>query len=82
MGGGGALTLSVFNVDLTSVGGLVSVGVHILLLMQVAVPSGEDVTNMLLEAVEVTGVFLTCTNHKRQSAALLWALDIHSKVML
>ena len=41
-----------------------------------------DVTNILIEAVEVTGVSLTPTNHDRQSAALLWAPDIHSNMML
>ena len=45
-------------------------------------PSGVDVINMLMEAVEVTGVFLTSTNHEKQSAALLQVPDIHSKVML
>ena len=35
-----------------------------------------------MEALEVTGVSLTSTNHERQSAALLWAPDIQSKVML
>ena len=74
--------LSVFDVVLTSVGGLVSVGICILLLVWAAGPSGVDVTNMLMEAVEVTGVFLTSTNCERQSAALLWAPGIHSKVML
>ena len=71
MRGGGALTLSVFDVDLTSVGGVVSVGVHILLWVQVAGPSSMDVTTMLMEALEVTGVSLTSTNHDRQSASLL-----------
>ena len=43
---------------------------------------GVDVTNMLLEGMEVIGVSLTSTNLEKQSAALLWAPDIHSKVML
>ena len=82
MRGGGVLTLSVFDVALTSVGGGLCVGVHVLLCVQVAGPSGVDVTNILIEAVGFTGVSLTSNNHERQSAALLWAPDIHSKVML
>ena len=82
MRGGGAFTLTVFHMVLTSVGGVVSVGVHVLLWVQVAGPSAVDVTNILMEAVEVTGVSLTSTNCDRQSAALLWAPDILSKVML
>ena len=35
-----------------------------------------------MEVLEVTGVSLTFTNAERQSAALLQAPDIHSKVML
>ena len=81
MRGAGAFTLSVFDVVLTSVGGVVSVGVCVLLWVQVAGPSGVDVSNMLMEAVVVTGVSLTSTNHERQSATLLQAPDIHSKVM-
>ena len=82
--GGGSLTLSVFNVyvDLTSAGGVAPVGVNVLLCMQVAGPSEVDVTTMLIGALEVPGVSLTSTNHDRQSSALLWAPDIHSKVML
>ena len=51
----GALTVSVFNVDvdLTSAGGVVSVGVSVLLQMWVAGPSRVDVTTMLMEALEV-----------------------------
>ena len=63
---GDAFTLSVFDIVLTSVGGVVSLGVHVLLWVWMAGPSGVDVTNMLMEAVEVTGVFLTSTNHERQ----------------
>ena len=37
---------------------------------------------MLMEALEVTGVSLTSTNHKMLSAVLLWAPDIHLMVML
>ena len=71
-----------FDVILTSVDGVVSVGVCVLLWVQVAGLSRVDVTNMLKEAVEVIGVSLTSINHERQSAALLQAPNIHSKVML
>ena len=50
---------------------MVSVGLHVLLQVWVAGPFGVDVTNMLMQAVEVTGAPLTSTNHERQSAALL-----------
>ena len=80
--GGGAFTFSVFNVFLTSVGGVVSVGVCLLLWVWVAGSSVMDVTNMLMEAVKITGLSLTSTNHGRQSAALVGTPDIHSKVML
>ena len=46
MRGGDALTLSVFNVDLTYVGGVVSVSVSVLLWMWVPGPSRVDVTTM------------------------------------
>ena len=82
MRGGGALTLSVFIVDLTSIGGAVSVGLGVILWVWVAGPSRLDVTIMVMEAVEVTGVSLTSTNHGRQSAVLLQVPDIHSKVMI
>ena len=74
--------MSVVDVVVGSVGGVVSVGLHVLLQVQVAGPSGVEVTNMLIEAVGVARVSLTSTNHKRQSAALLQAPDIHSNVML
>ena len=74
--------MSVFDVVLTSVDGVITVGVCVLLWVWVAGPSEVDVTNMLMETLEVTGVSLTCTNHQRQSAALLQAPDIHTKVML
>ena len=73
------LTLSVFDVDLTSVGGVVPVGVSALLQVLVAGPCRLDVTTMLMEALECTRVSLSSTNCDRQSAALLWAPDIHSK---
>ena len=77
-----AFTLSVVDVVLTSVGGVVSIGLCVLLQVWVAEQSGVDVTNMLIGDKEVVGVSLTSTNHERQSAALLWAPDIHSNVML
>ena len=82
MRGGSALTLSACNVDLTLVGDVVSVVVCVLLWEQVVGPSGVDVTNMLMEAMEIIGVSLTSTKHETQSAALLQAPDIHSRVML
>ena len=80
MRGGGTLTLSVVDVVVESVDGMVLVGLCVLLWVWVAEPSGLDV----IEAVGVAGVTLTSTkkNHERQSAALLWAPDIHSNVML
>ena len=45
-------------------------------------PSRVNVTTMLMEVLEVNVVSLTSTNHERQSSALLWVPDIHSKVML
>ena len=80
--GGDAFILLVFNVVLTFVGGMVSVGVCVLLWVLVGGASRVDVTKMLMEAVQVTGVSSTSTNHKRQSAALLQAPDINSKVCL
>ena len=73
MRGGGTFTLSVVDVGLTSVGSMVSIGLCVLLEVQVAGPSGLDVTNMLIESVGVAGVSLTSTNHERQSATFLWA---------
>ena len=82
--GGGAFTVEVYVVDadLTSAGGVVSVGVSILVWLWVAGPSGVDVTILLMGALAVPGVSLTSTNHERQSAALLWIPDILSKVLL
>ena len=60
--GGGAFTLSVVDVVVGSVGGVVSVGLHVLLQVWVAGPSEADVSNMLIEAVGVVGVSLT-SNH-------------------
>ena len=56
--------------------------VHVLQWVWVAGSSGVDVNNMFIKAVGVAGVSLVSTSHERQSAALLWAPDIHSKVML
>ena len=50
-------------------------------LLWVAGPSRVDITSMLMEALEVTGMSLTSTSHERQSATLLWAPDIHSRVI-
>ena len=44
---------SVFDLDLTFVGHVVSAGVSLLLWVQVAGPSTVDVTTMLLEALMV-----------------------------
>ena len=51
MRGGGAFTLSVIDVVIRSVSGVVSVGLHVLLQVWVAGPSGVDVTNMLNRGV-------------------------------
>ena len=76
---GGAFTLSVVDAVVGSAGGVVLGVLCVLLCVQVAGPSEVDVTNMLIEAVWVAGVFLTSTNHERQSAALLGAPVIHLK---
>ena len=78
---GGAFTLSLANVGMVSAGVILAV-LHVLLQVHVAGPSGVDVTNMLFKAVGVAGVSLTMTNCERQSAALLWAPDIHLNVIL
>ena len=82
MSGGGSLTLSVFDVDGTSAGGAVFVGVSVLLWVWKVGQFRGDVTTMLMEALEVSGVSLSSTICERQSAVLLWAINIHSKVML
>ena len=82
MTGGGAFSLSLVDVVVTSVGGVVSVGFPFLLWVWVAGPSRVDVTSMLIEAVGVAGVPLTSTNCERQSTVLLWAPYIHLNVML
>ena len=75
---GGALTVSVFDVDVdgTSASGMVSVGASVLLWVWVARSSEVDVTITLREASEFTGVYLTSTSHDKQSAVLLQAPDI------
>ena len=52
--GGGAFTLSLVDVVIGSAG-VVSAVLHVLLQVQMAGPSGVDVTNILLEAVRVVG---------------------------
>ena len=80
--GEGAFTLSLVDVFVCSVGGVALAMLHVLLQVQVAGPSGVDVTNMWIKAVGVAVVFLTSTSHDRQSAVLLQTPDIHSNVML
>ena len=65
MRGGDAFTLTVVDIAEGSVGGVVSVGLCLLLWVQVAGPSGVDVPKMLIEAVGFPGVSLTSTNHER-----------------
>ena len=60
MRGGGAFTLPVVDAPVRDV---VSVGLHVLMWVLVAGPSGVDVTDILIEAVGVVGVSLTSTNH-------------------
>ena len=59
MTGGGAFTLSVVD---ASVGDVILLGLHILVWVWVAGPSGVDVTSMVIEAVGIAGVSLTSTN--------------------
>ena len=80
--GRGAFTVSVVGVVVTSVGFVVSVGWHVSLWVWVTGLSRVDVTSIIMEAVEVTGVTMTSTSHERQSAALLQTPDIHSNVMI
>ena len=70
MRGGDTLTFSVFDVDLTTVGGVVSVGESVLLWVWVAGPSRVNVTNKFMESVEFSRVSLTHTNHERQTAVV------------
>ena len=79
--GGGTFTVSLVDVVVGSAGSVLAV-LHILLLVQVAGPSRVDVTNIMMKAVGNAGVSLTCTNLERQSAALLQAHGIYSKVIL
>ena len=78
----GALTLSVIDVVVTSVGGVVSVGLHVLLHVQAAGLSGVDATSLLIETVRFAGVSLISINNERQSDALLQTTDIYLNVML
>ena len=73
--------MSLVHVVVGSVGAVILAVLHVLLWIQVAGPSEEDVTHILIEAVGASRVSLTSTNHERQSAAL-WAPNIHAKVML
>ena len=79
--GGSAFIMSLIDPVVGSVGVVLAV-LCVLLWVWVAGPSGVDVTNILIKAVGLAGVSLTSTNHERQSAALLWASDIHSKLIL
>ena len=60
------MILLVFDVVWRSVSGVVSMGLCVLLEVGVAGPSGVDVTNMLIEAVDVAGVSLTSTSCERK----------------
>ena len=62
--------------------GVVLALLHVLLWVWVAGQSRVDVTNIIIEAVLIAWVSLTSTNHERQSAVLLQAPDIHSKLIL
>ena len=74
-------TLALVDVGILSVGVVLAV-LSVLLQVLVAGPSGVDVTNILIKDVGVVGVSLTSTNCERQSAALLWAPNIHSNLIL
>ena len=78
---GGAVTLSLVDVGVVSVDVALAV-LCVLLWVPVGGPSRVDVTNLLIKAVGVAGVSLAYTNHERQSAALLWAHDIHFNLIL
>ena len=81
MRGIGAFTLVVVDVGVGSVDGMVSVGLHVFLQMQMSGQSEIEVTDMVIEVVGVFGVSSTSTNHERQSATLLQASDIHLNVI-
>ena len=70
---GSAFTLSLVDVVVVSVGGVVLVVLHVLLQVQIVGPAKVDVTNMLIEAVGAVAMSLTSTKHERQSTALLQA---------
>ena len=72
--GGGAFTLSAFALVLASVGGVVSVGCHVLLQVCVAGPSEVDVVN---KSCGGNWSVLESTNCERQSDTLSQAPDIH-----
>ena len=79
--GGGAFTFSLVDVVIGSAR-VVSAVLHVLLQVWVAGSSGVNVTMILIKAVVVAWVSLTSANHERQSAALVWAPDIHLNVIL
>ena len=54
--GGGAFTLSLVDVVVGSVSGVVSAALPVLLQVWTAGPSGVDVTDMLIKALGVVGV--------------------------
>ena len=78
---GGAFTLSLVDVDIVSVDVVLAV-LCVLQWVQVAGPSGVDVTKILIEAVGIAGMSVTSINHERQSVALLWVSDIHLNLIL
>ena len=64
-------------------GGGVSTGNMVLLLVQVAGQSSGNAVTSLIGMLEAAALFSrTSTSFNRQSAALLQAPDIHSKVIL
>ena len=71
-------TMSLVDAVVGSAGVVLAV-LCILLWVWVVGPSKLDVTNILVNAVGITGVSLTSTNYERQLASLLQAPDIHSK---
>ena len=79
--GRGTFAVSLVDEVVGSAGVVLAV-LCIFLWVWVAGASGVDVTNILIKAVGIDGVSLTSTNCKRQSAALVWAPDIHSKSII
>ena len=79
--GRGMFTMSLVD-GLVGSAGVVLAVLCILLWVWVAAPSGVDVINILIDTVGIAGGYLTSTSHDRQSAGLLWAPDIHLKLIL